>query len=104
MPSKKVIRELVGKNCRTYLLCALKRPHKYKEFLPTEQSRTLLRESGYCCGFTLQSKAGYDPLGYDQLSGCNSEAIPVTPCHFTNEKSEYDQPTLNKRLKQRDLH
>lgn len=33
---------------------------------------------------------------HDKVSGCNSEAIPVSPCHFTNEKSEYDQPTLYK--------
>lgn len=33
MPSKKVIGELVSKKCLTYLLCALKRPHKYRVIL-----------------------------------------------------------------------
>lgn len=74
MPSKKVIGKLVSKKRLTYLLCALKRPHKYREILlhwstlPTEQSRTVLMKSVYCCGFTLQSEAEYDLLGHHSWS------------------------------------
>lgn len=74
MPSKKVIGELVSKKCLTYLLCALKRPHKYRKILlhwstlPTEHSRTILMKSVYCCRFTLQSEAEYDLLGHHPWS------------------------------------
>lgn len=98
MPSKKVITELVGKNCHTYLLCALKRPHKYREFLPTEQSRIPLSQ-GIAVDLHSSQKQSMTHWGttYDQVSECNSEAIPLTPCHFTNEKWEHDQPTLYKQ-------